>query len=576
MEPQASLLPAAVVLTPAVTSLLIVLTRRSPNLRDSILVAGAVVTFVLIVAITPAAFRGEALSSPLGELIPGVPLSLTADAMGMIFALLASFLWVLAGFYAVGYMRGDKATSQTRFYAFYALCLSTAFAVAFAGDLLTFFIAYELLTVTTYPLVTHKGDAKAIRAGRTYLGYLLSGGVLVLFALIIVFATTGQLTFEAGGFVAGHMGPGMTILVFALFAIGFGTKAGLMPLHAWLPGAMVAPTPVSALLHAVAVVKGGVFAVGRAVGFVMGPAALADIGIQTALSAVAGATILMASIIALRQDHLKRRLAYSTIAHLAYIVLGFSLFAPTAFEGALLHIVNHGALKITLFFCAGAIHIAAHKDHVSELAGIGRKMPFTMVAFAVASYGLAGLPPMGGFLSKWHLVLGALEAGQPVFAAIMVGSGLLTAGYLFPIVYRAFFKAPPERAAPAADTRPAPVGTSDAPSDGLDVEVVPSGTATATLTRTPDTEPGTPGGQPDDDHRVDAHERSDEDEDDRSVEDPVDHHYDDHVDHGEASPLMVVPLCVTAAAGLLLGMGDLTGIYELAARVGTAVAGGGP
>jgi len=556
METQASLLPAAAVLAPAVTSALIVMTRRTPNLRDGILVAGAAVTFALIVAITPAAFRGDVLSTSLGQLVPGVALSLTADAMGMIFALLASFLWVLAGFYAVGYMRGDNADNQTRFYAFYALCLSTAFAVAFAGDLLTFFIAYELLTITTYPLVTHKGDAKAIRAGRTYLGYLLTGGALVLLALVIVFATTGQLSFEAGGFVAGHMSTGLFILVFALFAIGFGTKAGLMPLHAWLPGAMVAPTPVSALLHAVAVVKGGVFAVGRAVGFVMGPAALAEIGIQTALSAVAGATILVASIIALRQDHLKRRLAYSTIAHLAFIVLGFSLFSATAYEGALLHIVNHGALKITLFFCAGAIHIAAHKDHVSELDGIGRKMPFTMVAFAVASYGLAGLPPMGGFLSKWHLVLGALEADQPVFAAIMVGSGLLTAGYLFPIVYRAFFKALPAAAPPADEPTLAPVDAGDEFTGGRDVEVAPSGTPTTTLTAPPPTEQGDPGGQPHGDHAND--------------------HADEYADHGEASPLMVVPLCITAATGLVLGLGDLTGIYELAARVGNAVVGGGP
>ncbi len=538
METQASWLPAAAVLAPAATAALIVLLRRVPALRDATLVIGALVTFGLVLALTPAAFSGEAPTTSLGELIPGVEMTLRADAMGMIFALLASLLWVLAGFYAIGYMRGDNASNQTRFFAFYALCLSTAFAVALAGDLLTFFIAYELLTVTTYPLVTHKGDAKAIRAGRTYLGYLLAGGVLVLLAMAIVFATTGQLSFEAGGFVAGHLDPALIIVVFLLFAVGFGTKAGLMPLHAWLPGAMVAPTPVSALLHAVAVVKGGVFAVGRAIGFVLGPSALAEVGIQTVLSAVAGATIIVASVIALRQDHLKRRLAYSTIAHLAFIVLGFSLVSTTAYEGALLHIVNHGALKITLFFAAGAIHIAAHKDYVSELDGIGRKMPFTMVAFAVAAYGLAGLPPMGGFLSKWYLVLGALEAGQPVFAAIMVGSGLLTAGYLFPIVYRAFFKAPPEAATASSDASHDPAVPVTAAPEPAAVESPATATATVTIAE-------------------------------------ADHH-DDHADHGEASPLMVVPLCITAALGLLLGLGDLTGIYELAANAAAAVTGGGP
>jgi multicomponent Na+:H+ antiporter subunit D len=493
MGSEGSLLPLAAVVLPAATALAIVLARRVTAVRDGLLVVGAVATFATIVAMLPTVLDGGVPTTTLGQVIPGNDLVLAADGMGMLFALLAGFLWVLAGSYAIGYMRGDDAEHQTRFYAFYALCLSTAFAVAFAGDLITFFIAYELLTVATYPLVTHKGDAKAIAAGRRYLAYLLAGGAAVLLATLIVYATTGELAFAAGGLVGQAMGTTLTVVVFVLFSLGFGTKAGLMPLHAWLPGAMVAPTPVSALLHAVAVVKAGVFAFGRMVGFVLGVDVLGAIGIQAALSAVAGATILVASVIALRQDNLKRRLAYSTIAHLAYIVLGFSLLAPSAFEGSLLHIVNHGMLKITLFFAAGAIHIAAHKDDVSQLDGIGRRMPFTMVAFAVAAYGLAGLPPMGGFLSKWYLVLGALEADQFLYAAIMVGSGLFTAGYLFPIVYRAFF-------------RPLP----------------------------------------------------------------------DDTPRGEASPLMVVPLCITAAMGLVLGLGDLLGVYELAGAVAAAVTGGTP
>jgi multicomponent Na+:H+ antiporter subunit D len=493
MGSEGSLLPLTAVALPALTAVAIVLARRVTVVRDGLLVVGAVGTFVAIVAMLPSVLAGDVPTTTLGQVIPGNDLVLAADGMGMLFALLAGFLWVLAGSYAIGYMRGDDADHQTRFYAFYALCLSTAFAVAFAGDLITFFIAYELLTIATYPLVTHKGDAKAIAAGRRYLAYLLAGGAAVLLATLIVFATTGELSFAAGGLVGQAMGTTLTIVVFVLFSLGFGTKAGLMPLHAWLPGAMVAPTPVSALLHAVAVVKAGVFAFGRMVGFVLGVDVLGAIGIQAVLSAMAGATILIASVIALRQDNLKRRLAYSTIAHLAYIVLGFSLLAPSAFEGSLLHIVNHGMLKITLFFAAGAIHIAAHKDNVSELDGIGRRMPFTMVAFAVAAYGLAGLPPMGGFLSKWYLVLGALEAEQVLYAAIMVGSGLFTAGYLFPIVYRAFFKPLPD----------------DSPK-------------------------------------------------------------------GEASPLMVVPLCITAATGLLLGLGDLFGVYGLAGDVAADVTGGAP
>jgi multicomponent Na+:H+ antiporter subunit D len=497
-----SLLPLVAIVIPVTVALAIVATRRVPNVRDAILVAGAVATFAVLGSMLPAVLAGEVPTSSLGELVPGVELSLRADAMGMIFALLAGLLWILASVYAIGYMRGDGAKHQTRFYAFYALCLSTAFGVAFAGDLLTFFLFYELLTVSTYPLVTHKGDDAAIAAGRKYLAYLIGGGILVLFGLGIVYATVGELAFTPGGFVGDTMGPVLTGVAFALFAVGFGTKGGLMPLHAWLPAAMVAPTPVSALLHAVAVVKGGVFAFGRLIGFVFGPAVLAGVPVATVLAWVAATTIVVASVIALRQDHLKRRLAYSTIAHLAYIVLGFAILSQDAFDGALRHIVNHGALKITLFFCAGALHVHLHKDHVSELDGVGRTMPFTMGAFAIGAIGLAGLPPVGGFVSKWYLVLGAYEAGAYAFAAIMAFGGLFTAGYLLPIVYRAFFRPAPE---------PVIAGSVEA---GVSV-------------------------------RRDADRR------------------------------MVAPLVATAVLGLLLGLGDLTGIYELTSQVAADVTGGG-
>jgi multicomponent Na+:H+ antiporter subunit D len=499
---QASLLPLTAIVIPVTVAVLIVVARRTPNLRDGILVAGAVATFAVLGTMLPSVLAGEVPTTTLGELIPGLELRLQADAMGMVFALLAGFLWILASVYAVGYMRGDQAKNQTRFYAFYALCLSTAFGVAFAGDLLTFFLFYELLTISTYPLVTHKGDDAAIAAGRKYLAYLVGGGILVLFGLGILYATIGDVTFAPGGFVGDALSPALTGVTFALLAVGFGTKGGLMPLHAWLPAAMVAPTPVSALLHAVAVVKGGVFAFGRLIGFVFGPAVLAGVALTTVLAWVAAATIVIASVIALRQDHLKRRLAYSTIAHLAYIILGFALLTGDAFDGALRHIVNHGALKITLFFVAGAIHVHLHKDHVSELDGIGRVMPFTMGAFAIGAIGLAGLPPVGGFVSKWYLVLGAYEAGEYLFAAIMAFGGLFTAGYLLPIVYRAFF-------------RPAPLP--------ITAETVP------------------------------PHARVRRDADRR----------------------MVVPLVVTATLGLLLGFGDLFGIYELTSQVAAAVTGGG-
>ncbi|MFO7779520.1 MAG: proton-conducting transporter membrane subunit [Nitriliruptoraceae bacterium] len=563
-----SLLPLAAVLVPVATAAVIVVTRRAPAVRDASLVVGAVATFAVVAATGSRVLAGEVPTTVLGELLPGLEVTLAADGMGMVFAALASFLWVLAGSYAIGYMRGDKARNQTRFYAFYSLCLSTAFGVAFAGDLLTFFIAYELLTVTTYPLVTHKGDAKALAAGRTYLGYLLSGGALVLLALVIVYASAGTLTFTAGGFVAGTMGTTLTIVVFLLFAIGFGTKAGLLGLHRWLPGAMVAPTPVSALLHAVAVVKGGVFAFGRFLGFVMGPAAFAGLDVQQLLSLAAAITIVVASIIALRQDHLKRRLAYSTIAHLAYIVLGFSLLSASGFEGSLLHILNHGVAKITLFFAAGAIHIAAHKDHVSELDGIGRRMPFTMVAFALASFSLAGLPPAGGFLSKFTLVTGALEAEQFLLAGVMVGSGLFTAGYLFPIVYRAFFR--PERG-------PAPDPASTAPE-------LPASSPAAPAAATAPTGPGggtavltAPGEAPaDGDAGADrlVHAQGGPVDHDGADDGHDGHHA--HVEHGEAAASMVVPIVLTGVLSIILGLGDWTGLYALAAEVAAAVTGGAP
>ncbi|MEX0831906.1 MAG: proton-conducting transporter membrane subunit [Nitriliruptoraceae bacterium] len=443
MGPEASLLPLFAVSTPVVTAIAVVLCRRRPNIRDLALALGAIATFAIILMMLPRVLAGAVPTTTLGELVPGLTLQLRADGMGMVFAVLAGALWTLASPYAIGYMRGAGETRQTRFYAFYALCLATAFGVAFSGDLFTFFIFYELLTASTYPLVTHKGNAEAIQSGRKYLGFLLSGGVLVLLGLVILIAQTGDVTFVAGGFVGSTMSPTLTAMTFTLFAVGFATKAGVMPLHAWLPAAMVAPTPVSALLHAVAVVKAGVFAFGRLIGFVFGPEVLSGPLVTTLLTVLAATTILVASVIALRQDALKRRLAYSTIAHLAYMVLGFALLSRRAIDGALLHMVNHGVLKITLFFAAGAIYVHTKFDRVSQLDGIGRRMPWTMGAFAVASLGLAGLPPMGGFLSKWALVEGAIASGDLVLAAVMVGAGLLTAAYLFPIVHRAYFRPPP-------------------------------------------------------------------------------------------------------------------------------------
>jgi multicomponent Na+:H+ antiporter subunit D len=469
---------------------LILVSGSRPNLRESWTFLAAIVKIGVIVALLPAVLRGEEPEAVLFPIIDGVTLALRADAAGMIFALSASVLWLLTSVYSIGYVRGLDEKRQTRYFASFALCLSATIGLAFAANLLTFFIFYELLTAATYPLVAHKETPEAIRAGRRYLGYLLTGGVAVLLATASVHALAPGVDFTAGGYLAGEVGSVGVVALFALFVVGFGTKSAVMPLHAWLPSAMVAPTPVSALLHAVAVVKAGVFGFARAIGFVIGPEELWAVGASAVLAALAAVTIVVASLIAFREDKLKRRLAYSTIAHLSYIVLGLSLITATAWNGALLHIVNHAALKITLFFCAGAIYVRTSVDRISEMDGIGRQMPLTMAAFGVASLGLAGVPPIGGFFSKWQLGLGAIEAQEAVLAVVVIGSGLLTAGYLLPIFFRAFFR--------------------------------PS----ARFTR-----------------------------------------------FGEASAFMVVPLVLTALAGLLLGFGDLFTIGELAGAASTSVTG---
>jgi multicomponent Na+:H+ antiporter subunit D len=315
--------------------------------------------------------------------------------------------------------------------------------IAFAANLLTFVFFYEILTIATYPLVIHKETKVAIAAGRKYLVYTLTAGVLLIAATAWTYRITDTLDFRAGGLFGNALfSPSAITVLFLLFLGGVGVKAAVMPLHSWLPAAMAAPTPVSALLHAVAVVKSGVFGVVRVVGFVFGPELMRQFDLNIFLAAVAGVTIILASLLAFRQDNLKHRLAYSTVGHLSYIVLGVALLSQASLTGGLLHIANHATMKITLFFCAGAIYVKYHKERISELDGIGRAMPWTMGAFTVGAIGLAGIPPINGFVSKWQLGLGALQAAEMLPLAVLMLSGLLNAGYFAPIVYRAFLKKP--------------------------------------------------------------------------------------------------------------------------------------
>ena len=440
IESYLALAPFAAMLIPLMAAMLIVLSSRRPNLREAWTILAALSQFAVVSSMLSAVLSGLRPETTLFDIAPGVSLALKADPLGLSFALSASLLWFFTSFYSIGYMRALKEHNQTRYFASFAVCLAATMGIAFAANLLTFLIFYEVLTIATYPLVIHKESAAAVSAGRKYLAFLLTAGVSLLLAVGLTQWMAGNLNFSAGGFLSPAMGQAQLLALFVLFLVGVGTKAGLIPFHSWLPAAMIAPTPVSALLHAVAVVKAGVFGFARVMGFVFGPELAGQIGATTLTTVAAGATVVLASLLAMAQDNLKRRLAYSTIGHLSYIILGTALLAPAGWLGGLFHVTTHAAMKITLFFCAGAIYVKTGRENISELDGIGRQMPFTMAAFAVGALGLAGLPPVGGFISKWFLAQGTVETGQPILLAVLLLSGLLNAGYLFPIVIRAFFK----------------------------------------------------------------------------------------------------------------------------------------
>ncbi|MCF8119811.1 MAG: monovalent cation/H+ antiporter subunit D family protein [Deltaproteobacteria bacterium] len=438
MEPVLSIKPLLAVLVSLVVVPILV-SSRTPNVREAWTFVAATAKFGIVVSMVPAVLGGERLVYTLAEVLPGVPIAFSVDPLGLLFALVASSLWIVTSAYSIGYMRGLKEHGQTRYFCFFAVALSATMGVAFSANLLTLYLFYELLSLATYPLVTHHQDKEARTSGRKYLVYILGTSIgMVLPAMLLCYQMSGTLTFSGQGFMA-KTGSGtvMTLLLF-MFVFGF-AKAALIPFHGWLPAAMVAPTPVSALLHAVAVVKVGVFSIVRVLTGVFGIQLLSSLDLGVVLCVVASCTILIASLIALTQDNLKRLLAFSTIGQLAYIVLGVGLLSPKGITGGLLHIAMHAFGKITLFFCAGAIFVATGKRNISEMAGIGRRMPLTMTAFFLGALSITGLPPAGGFLSKWYLVLGSLEAHRMAVLGVLLVSSLLNAAYLMPIVYRAFF-----------------------------------------------------------------------------------------------------------------------------------------
>ncbi|MFP5381582.1 MAG: complex I subunit 5 family protein, partial [Gammaproteobacteria bacterium] len=415
-------MPVGVVLSSFLPGLVIFFLAESRiRLRTALNLAGALAKLALI---------GVMLWGVVNEheyvfrhtVVPGLDLVLKADALAMLFVTLSAVLWLFTTLYAIGYLEG--APHRSRFFGFFSLCVTATVGVAMAGNLFTFFVFYELLTLATYPLVVHRGTEKALRAGHVYLAYTLGGGALLLVGTVWLYALTGQVDFVNGGSLAA-LPPetaGTLKIIFLLLIAGVGVKAALVPLHGWLPMAMVAPAPVSALLHAVAVVKAGAFGIVRIVYEVYGVEFAASLGLLLPLAVIASITIVWGSVRALYQDDLKKRLAYSTVSQVSYIALGVALFGPVGTVGGIVHLVHQGIMKITLFFCAGnyAETLGIHK--VSEMDGVGRRMPWTTLAFTVGAFGMIGVPPLAGFISKWYLGLGALDAGMPWVLAVLAAS----------------------------------------------------------------------------------------------------------------------------------------------------------
>lgn len=429
-------------LIPVAGAVMISLTGWNANVREGVTLTTAGVLFFVVISILCRVMDGEQLSAHIVQVVPGLEVAFSVEPLGMLFACIASGLWIVNSIYSIGYMRGNNEPRQTQFYVCFAVAIASTIGVAFAANLFTLFLFYEILTLSTYPLVTHKGDDNAKAGGRTYLLILLGTSMLLLLPAIIATAViAGTMDFTMGGILAGKTSDTIIAVLLAMFVFGIG-KAALMPLHWWLPAAMVAPTPVSALLHAVAVVKAGVFTVLKVIVYIFGVDALSSAGNATWLVWVAGFTVITASLVALRQDNLKRRLAYSTVSQLSYVILAAAILTPISIVGAAMHIAAHAVSKITLFFAAGSIYTASHLTEVSQLNGIGRRMPWTMVAFSIGALSMIGVPPTAGFMGKWFMLSGAMETGQWLPVVIIIASTVLNAGYFLPIIVQAFFMAP--------------------------------------------------------------------------------------------------------------------------------------
>jgi multicomponent Na+:H+ antiporter subunit D len=444
METIVSIKPLLAVLVSSIGALFIIAAGKNPNLRESWSIIAGVLKLLIVLSMIPTVvYDHQIIEYSLFNLLPGIEIGFRVDAFGLLFAMGASILWIATSFYSIGYMRSTNENSQTRYYTCFAVSLSMTIGVAFSANLFTMFLFYEGLTLITYPLVAHKETPEAKKGARKYVIYLLGAAkAFIVAGIILTYNLAGTLEFSKSGIfptLVQSAHPNLLYLIFTLFLFGF-AKCAIMPFHSWLPAAMVAPTPVSALLHAVAVVKTGVFTVLRVVLFIFGADLMREIGVDVFAITFSSLTIIIASLMALSRDNLKERLAFSTISQLSYIILGAVLLTPSAMIGGIIHITNHAFSKITLFFCAGSIYVSAHKTEVSQLNGIGKKMPWTMAAFTIATLSMIGVPPASGFITKWYLVIGSLERHSIAVLAVLLASSFLNAAYFVPIVYKAFFK----------------------------------------------------------------------------------------------------------------------------------------
>lgn len=437
-------LPLVALASSLVTGIMIFfLSERHSSLRSFLNMLGATLKIIVVLAMFHGFLADNSVYQIRFTLALGFDFLLRVDFLSLVFLSLSSVLWFLTTIYAIGYLEGSP--NRSRFFGFFSLCVTACTGIAMAGNLVTFFIFYEFLTLVTYPLVVHRGTGNALRAGRIYLWYNVSGGAVLFVAIVYLYTLAGPFDFAAGGVLAdlaNNEPKWLLQFLFFLLILGFGVKSALVPLHGWLPVAMVAPAPVSALLHAVAVVKAGAFGILRVVFYVYGQDFAASLEVLFPLSLIAAITIIYASLRALLQNDLKKRLAYSTVSQVSYIILGAALLSPLAVVGGLVHLIHQGIMKITLFFCAGNVAETLDVHKIDDLNGIGKRMPLTMGLFTIAAFGMIGIPPVAGFISKWYLALGGLQAGKFWVVVILISSTLLNAAYFLPIVYVVWFKEP--------------------------------------------------------------------------------------------------------------------------------------